>query len=402
MLMGNHSGAWFDLGRAAREAGAMETARMAFEKAIALGRDDGDVHLEIAMVLHQLGEPDAAIEHAERALQRSLHLHPPSWIHMTLASCYRDLGDTDRESQHGHRAVELDPENPEAQYNLGLFYQRTGNLSEAIGRYERAASLAPEKADDWYALGVASHDAKNLKRAKEALTQAQALKPEDAEICIQLVRVHQSLQEDDEAIELAKGGLKVAEDPPSRSTLHQLLALSWSKLGNPEAALLHFQEAVKADPEESAAHFDLGVEYWERDDFAAAIPPLERAVVLAPEDTEYRLTLARAYAAVKDFPRAEPLLRSLLEGDQREVAHLLLERCSIQQSRFEEALQYARDEVDRHPESAVAWAAHGWALAAAGEEHGAKRAWKKAQELDPGNSWVEWAISEGTENEAPE
>jgi tetratricopeptide (TPR) repeat protein len=357
--------AWSALGLAAAGAEAVPVAEQALRRAIELGHGDGITRAALASVLDHLHQPELAIQEGQQALAAELPPYMRGWLHGILGRNFGKIGDLEAAFTHLLQAVDANPEDAAAQHNLGVAYVYRGSYRAAVPHLQKAALLLGNHSGAWFDLGRAAREADAMETARMAFEKAIALGRDDGDV-------------------------------------HLEIALVLQQLGIPEAALFHFQEAVKADPEDAVAHYNLGVAYWERDDFGAAIPPLERAVALAPEVTQYRLTLARAYAAVEEYGRVERLLRALLGSDQHEVAHLELVGSSIKQGRFEEALQLARAEIDKHPESAVAWAAHGWALAAAGDAQGAKSAWKKAQELDPGNAWVDWAISEGRENQAPE
>ena len=55
------------------------------------------------------------------------------------------------------------------------------------------------------------------------------------------------------------------------------------KSGQLDAALAEFQKATELDPKLAVAFADLGGVYIEKRDYAAAIPPLKRAIELSPD-----------------------------------------------------------------------------------------------------------------------
>ena len=56
------------------------------------------------------------------------------------------------------RAIELDPDDDAAYYNLGIAYNSQGNLTKAIQLYEKAIELDPDDADAYINLGIAYYN----------------------------------------------------------------------------------------------------------------------------------------------------------------------------------------------------------------------------------------------------
>ncbi|HYE94293.1 MAG TPA: tetratricopeptide repeat protein [Terriglobales bacterium] len=77
-------------------------------------------------------------------------------------------------------------------------------------------------------------------------------------------------------------------------------------------ALPLLEEAVALDAQNEPAHFWLGVALLHRDRPADAVPPLERAVKLAPADETYKLYLAMAYLRTGAVRRGGEVLGELL------------------------------------------------------------------------------------------
>jgi tetratricopeptide (TPR) repeat protein len=381
------SEAWSDLGRAARHLNALDTARKAFQQALASGEDHGNLRAELAWVLQRLGEPHAALQHASRALGFPLDRHQRAWTHTILAACFRDLGDESEALRHYEEAVRADPESAEAQYDLGAALQNCGRYKDALSHLKKATALAPEDADTWHALGHAARSIGDLEKAREALSTAVTL-GDDVETRIELARVLQSLGDWDGAIEQGTLALQQTTDSRARSHLHQMLADCWRQSGNVNEALAQLEGAVAIDPTDPDAQYNLGVEYMDRGNWQAAVPHLEQATVLVPDDTGYRLVLAQVYLELGRYAQAEALLRRLLGTDQHESAQILLVQCARDQGRLEEALRLARAEVDTRPRAAVGWVALSQALRAAGDVSGANEALEKALSLDANNPWI--------------
>jgi tetratricopeptide (TPR) repeat protein len=77
------------------------------------------------------------------------------------------------------------------------------------------------------------------------------------------------------------------------------LGVAMARVGNEEAALLHYERALAYAPEASTAHLNLGVLLLRRGAFERAVNHFERAAVLRPEDQRARRLLERTLALAK-------------------------------------------------------------------------------------------------------
>jgi tetratricopeptide (TPR) repeat protein len=61
----------------------------------------------------------------------------------------------------------------------------------------------------------------------------------------------------------------------------------FSVYGNQDAAIHAFQEAIKIEPENPEAHFNLGVAYAEKGDLEKALAAVDQAIALKPGTSRY-------------------------------------------------------------------------------------------------------------------
>src|SRR5580692_12482672 len=74
-----------------------------------------------------------------------------------------------------------------------------------------------------------------------------------------------------------------ASASPSPALQHLHTGVEAEKSGQLDAAVAEFQKTTELDPKLAVAFADLGGVYIEKRDYAAAIPPLKRAVELSPD-----------------------------------------------------------------------------------------------------------------------
>jgi len=136
--------AWFNLGVAYAQAGALEQAAKAYRKAAATGPGSVKVNRNLGRVLLERGDFAAA----EKAFRKALTLAPGS------AQSYNDLGVALREQGRANEAAEAfrealarDPGYAPAHYNLALLLAGNGAPAEAVKHFERFMALRPNAED---------------------------------------------------------------------------------------------------------------------------------------------------------------------------------------------------------------------------------------------------------------
>ena len=166
-------------------------------------------------------------------------------------------GQLDEALPHFAKAVDLKPDYADAQNNLGIALLQKGRVSEAIQHLEKAEELDHKKTQTYYNLGAAFY---MQGRVREALAQWRAglrVDPDDLPLLGQTAWVlatnpNASVRNADEAVELAARAVKLsaAKDPAILDTL----AAAYAEAGRfPEAvqtarqALAHASEPAAGD-----------------------------------------------------------------------------------------------------------------------------------------------------------
>lgn len=148
---------YYDLARIHVHRGEFEQARGRLDEALQINRTDADALRLLGNVYAELGDAEAA----EQTLREAIRLVPD------FVEAYEDLGRiyaaAGREggrlfaegmiklASGSHeasidrltRAVSIEPELADAHQGLGMAYESTGQLEQALASYERAAELDP-------------------------------------------------------------------------------------------------------------------------------------------------------------------------------------------------------------------------------------------------------------------
>jgi tetratricopeptide (TPR) repeat protein len=230
--------------------------------------------------------------------------------------------------------------------------------------------------------------------ATAALETALIYRDDHFDARAQLAWIYLQREEWERAIEMALSALDRTEDPEARASLHQILSAGYGGIGQSEGELHHLREAARSAPGDAALQHRVGLLLLEQGDWFSAMPHLEAAASLAPEEALYRLSLGRARIEVARYSEGVVLLRSLLVTELHEPAHLLLVRCDLLQARPDAALKRARGELEVNPGSGLAWAALALALLGVGDRREARGALERARSLAPEDPWVKIVESE--------
>lgn len=126
-------------------AGQQPQARARCEQMLAAGARHPALHQLMAVLELDAGDPQAALQHAQRSLRARPH-HPPTlklgaqaWFALSLRAHAR--GDREGERDALEHSLALCPEHVEAAVNLGIWLQAQGRLDDAMRCYGRAYRL---------------------------------------------------------------------------------------------------------------------------------------------------------------------------------------------------------------------------------------------------------------------
>lgn len=205
------------------------------------------------------------------------------------------------------RAVDLDPEDGRAHYNLAVSYDRSGQVEEAMREYRRSLEISP------------TNDAACTNLGAALVSQGKL----------------------DEAIEIFSRGAAIN---PSNGRLQANLGAALLEKGRLNEAVSALQRALEVDPESADALNTLGWALARANRLDESLAALRKAVQIKPDSAEYLYSLGRVLAARGSFAEAIPPLEKsvLLSKGQIAVSVELLSSMYGEVGRYEEALMFAR------------------------------------------------------------
>ncbi|MFQ6044643.1 MAG: tetratricopeptide repeat protein, partial [Candidatus Poribacteria bacterium] len=273
----NHPQEQYDLASIFDERGEFEKAIKHYDLANQLARDNLEWHFRYARILdryaeiqHEKGDAKArdkyatmAVAEYNRTLQLNLNYAPAYYYRGLITRKYKQIGgELYRFAQIAEdfkQVVELEPDNVDALYNLGLTYLDLDKRTEAKSAFEKILALNPKFKGVNLQLGLI---AEWQKRLDEAISYYE-----------------KEIQLDDNATEA-----------------HQHLATLYltHKLDFPKAER-EFQKALSQDPNHVPTLIHYGNLLYNQERYNAAAEQFEIAVHVKPEDPTANYYLALMY-----------------------------------------------------------------------------------------------------------
>jgi tetratricopeptide (TPR) repeat protein len=286
---------------------------------------------------------------AEQLLRQAVQADPNDFsAHFNLALA---LGQQQKDAeaiQELRRTLEIKPGLYQADLNLGTLLLRNRRAAEALPVLKEAAGLRPKEARANLLCAQALYETNDAAQAGEYFRTASELDPKSAAARSGLGRVlvkESKLAEAEEHFRAAS-----ALDPQSKDGLLEL-ATEYEKSGMVPKAIAIYREF----PENAAAKERLGQLLIENGNFADAIADLESAVKASPTVAN-RLALADALKMNKQVDKAVEQLRLAVASDPANYdVRMYLGRELRDRRKFVPAAEQFAAAAKIRPDSVKAW-----------------------------------------------
>lgn len=238
------------------------------------------------------------------------------------------------------------------QFAIAALYALAGDVSSARTAYTRADSVPSsskaslnlldramsathqhryDDAETYFSRWLDAHSGDRNARFRLALVRRQiaishfehlvSIAPDSYQFHQMLAELYMGRDEDDRAL---AEYLAVAAERPDLAGVHFWLGHLYWKHGDAQHALVELAKELELTPGHPEANGELGTVLLAEDRTAEAIPHLESAIRNKPDLWPAYSQLGRAYAALKNYQRAEQLLKVALAHDQDGSAHYQL------------------------------------------------------------------------------
>ena len=295
-------------------------------------------------------------------------------LHTVLGLALAALGRPREAVASFETGIRLDPRRPELHYNLARVLVDLGMGGRALSEFEQAIALDPGRVEAYLGMGRGLLALGRWAPAREALDRAHELAPDDPDVLRALAE-----------LEDRSGHAEAARRWWSRLDARRPSADSARRLGE----LLR-----STDPHRALEHFDACAE---RD--RSALDCVEAAATLLLEmgrAEEARVRLGPHLDGLSEGALANLLLALQTLGERARLEEVLDRRSPHSATAWgvvalarrdagdtAGALEAVRDALEIDDRRADLHSLHGVLLAESGEREAARRAWRRALEIDP-------------------
>jgi tetratricopeptide (TPR) repeat protein len=246
-----------------------------------------------ALVLAGAGERPEAVRILKELLGRRPELVD---VRISLAQSQRELGQHFAAVENLRRAVETDPLNPLAHFNLAGSYFALRQHDLAVKEAKATLAIAPHYLQAEELLGTIYLEKKDYAQARVHYGNILKTSPDDFAAHYNLGGLALMENRWTEAEQHLAAAVKA--DPDSAGARHALGSLHLQR-GNLEAAANELAEAIRLEPGSAQAHFHLGLVFREQRKFDQAMREFRAALGADPRFAPAREELRRLEAATK-------------------------------------------------------------------------------------------------------
>ncbi len=220
---------------------------------------------------------------AEKYYRESLDAQPRAENCIFLGSLLNELGRSIEAKMSYQRALQIDPQNPEARYNLAMWYKRHDDYERTVKHLQMVVELYPGYADAVAQLAMAlwRFGSTGLQMARDLLEESLAQDPQNMDKHLLLALTFRIMGKNKDA-ERQFRFITESLPPDSRACLLFAHFLAEKARRHSEAENL-FRRAIELDPEYGPAYYYYGQFLIRNDCMEEATEVLTRAAELGFE-----------------------------------------------------------------------------------------------------------------------
>jgi len=237
--------------------------------------------------------PDDAVALASRAIE----LEPEdASAHYNMGLALEGQGKLDEAQAAYERAIALDATDWRARANLGRLFIQKGDSARAVQQLQSAMRINPNEPFVYFNLAFVQQELGNLRQAISLYDKATSLNAQYLDPDIMKALCLQALGELDESEATLRGALKRADpvtDGEALLRIHTNLGTVLFMAGRLDEAEAEYRSALEHDPKASKAWQNLGLVLENRGQKKQAARAFRRVLALEPANDDARAGLGR-------------------------------------------------------------------------------------------------------------
>jgi tetratricopeptide (TPR) repeat protein len=324
-------------------------------------------------------------------------------VETTSAMLHNEHGNYEKAIQMANQAIEKNPNDAEAYFQLGISYSYTGDMTLAYQNFTRAGQLNPKKLADvetniksnWakhFNAGVAEFQSENLEGAATEFKLATDADPREVKGWLNLAKVYFQVSLDDTTyLEQTYASVdtlmaKTTKDDESYGAVLALAGKVMIKRGENEQAVEIFQNLMIDDPSNFEIVEEVGMTYLSSREWDNAVLFLEMAsdgrIKTDSEDFELYYNLGVVNYNLNDYMKAvDYYQKALMLDPEHQQANYSLLLTYYQASFWDEAISAGQQYTEKYPDDSRGWQILGLSYREKGFKIKAEEAFQKYNEL---------------------
>lgn len=277
---------------------------------------------------------------------------------MAMASAFSTAGKPAEAAKLFRKAIELNPDDADAHYNLGVCLKAMGDSAGALSSFRRALSVNQHHVHALNAAAQIYMAGGDLKRAEQLLRHAVRIDAANVSVLCSFGTVLQKMGKHAEAESVFS---KALELNAANSQAHAGYALVLRDMGRHEEAIKRAREGVDLDPKDPGLWNNLGTCHLAAGDQLEAIECFNQAVRLKPGFVDAIKNLAKAHsdygirwdADNRFLDRSVEIYKQVLARHPSAIAHSNLALALERAGNFNEAVFHHREAVNLEPHNSI-------------------------------------------------
>ena len=296
--------------------GMYENALKYLELAEHLEWANPDVHLMKGSAWLILGEDQYAEKSFRRALKTAETEKDDIFYH--IGAAYIQAGEVKKAVDYFEKALQINPRNEMALYELGFFSDQQGDFQKSIQYYNRYLNIDPFNYSTCFNLGITYNKAGQYDKAVEAYEFAHALNDDFNQALFNIGNAYANSGKYREAIQKYNEYLEI---DPENDDAYCYIGECYLNLEDYIQSEYNYQKAIKVNPENDTAWFGVGLIMWVEKKWEESIVFIKKAVSLDDTNPEYLLSLGKVLSDLNHLEKAIEALQkaAALEPENNEI-----------------------------------------------------------------------------------
>lgn len=265
---------------------------------IGLGHPDyPQAQLRLGTIFYSTGRPVLA----ERCLREALRFHESAETYCLLAGAQFNQEKFDEAYTSARKALQLDDKYAKAHTALAMIYTGRKDWPHADAAYRESLRLDDKDSNTWFLFGRAYFFRNEFGKAKETFETALKLNPQSVRTYENLALTLDLLGQPAAAEKMFAQGLQVnRRGPRPEARIYIAYASFLFKLDRLRESAAQLREALKLEPQNSDAHYELARVLFRLKQWTEAAQQAEAALRTGKPDRRVHFLLSRIYTALGD------------------------------------------------------------------------------------------------------